>query len=47
MGKNPEIKLKLEWGKDNRDTTGNTLRNIEHINNKISITKLKQRSKLN
>lgn len=28
------MKVKLEWGKQNKDTAGNVLRNIEYINKK-------------
>ena len=40
-GEIPEMKLKLECRKENRDAPGNTLRNSELKNNKSSITKLK------
>lgn len=41
------MKLKLEWGKQNKDTAGNVLRNIEYINKKASIIKLKWKTKMN
>lgn len=28
MEKTPEMELKLEWGKENRDTAGNILRKL-------------------
>lgn len=41
------MKLKLEWGKQNKDIVGNVLRNIEYINKKVSIIKLKWKIKMN
>lgn len=40
------MKLKQEWGKQERDTGGNTLRNTEHLIRKALIIKPKLRIKM-